>query len=219
MGDHTIDRRLRVPILVGVALAVLAALAISLSLTAAGGDEARAQAIDPEIEATLGAFRRERRAQDELPGDPVATLRRTGDAQPGEDPSLSRRVDVAGSIRPAFLWPMASGVCYSAPRGGSGCIPIARIRGNGVEVAVNSAIRRKDLRYLYVRVFGITRDGVTAVTLGFAGGREVQAEVHDNVFFADLSDMPDEVRWQDSRGSHSEPIAGGFDSLEEFRSP
>lgn len=220
MASKTIGRSLWFAIVIAAALVVVAAFGIGLSAVTAGGSgEARAQAADPEIAATLGVFRRARAAGDELPGDPVAALRRTGDAQPGEDPSLARRVGVAGSSRPAFLWPMEKGVCYSGPEGGSGCAPLARIRDNGVEVAVSSAIRRSDLSYLYVRIFGIARDGIAAVTLAFANGREIRADVRDNAFFAELSDMPAELRWRDARGGHTEPIAGGFGSGEQFRAP
>jgi hypothetical protein len=114
---------------------------------------------------------------------------------------------------------MANGVCYSAPEGGSGCVPIARILDEGIEVAVSSAISRSELRYLYARIFGIARDGIDAVTLTFSDGRDVHLKVHENVFFADLGDMPDEVRWQDSRGSHAERIAGEFGSLEALSAP
>lgn len=168
---------------------------------AADGGPAQAQAVAPELAATLGVFRRERAASDDMPGDPVAVLRQTGDGQPGEDPSQARRVDLPGATRPAFLWPMNGGVCYSAPEGGSGCVPIARIRASGVELAVSSAIRRD------------------SVTLRYADGREVAVTVRESVFFADLDDMPDELRWQDARGTHTRPVAGEFDSatLERFR--
>jgi hypothetical protein len=219
MAGYTVRTRIRSGVLAGATLVVLGALGLGLSIGARGPGEAKAQAGDPETAATLGLFRRERTARDEMPGDPVAMLQQTGDAQQGEDPSLSRRVDVAGSTRPAFLWPMAKGVCYSAPEGGSGCVPTAHIRDAGMEVVVSSAIRRTDLRYLYVRVFGIARDGVSSATLTFADGGEVQAVVRDNVFFAHLTDMPEQVRWQDSRGMHTERVTGGFDSLEQFRSP
>jgi hypothetical protein len=220
MDAKTVGKPLNSRIPLAAALVSVGALAIVLLIATTGGrGQARAQAFDPAIPATLGVFAGERDSRDDLPGDPVAVLRRAGDAQKGEDPSLSRRVDVAGSTRPAFLWPMADGVCYSAPEGGSGCAPIARIRDEGVEVAVSSAIRRSDLEYLYARVFGIARDGIDAVTLGFADGRELRADVRDNVFFAALTDMPNEVRWQDSRGNHVEPITGGFGSREQLRAP
>lgn len=212
----------RFPTRAGIALGVLIALAVALWLVAGGGwSQARAEAADPEIAATLGVFRGERTAQDDMSGNPLETLRQTGDAQPGEDPSQARRIEVAGANRPAFLWPMTDGVCYSGPKGGGGCVPIATLRQSGVEVAVSSAIRRDDLTYMYARVFGIVRDGVEAVTLSFADGSERAVDVRDNVFFADLAEVPEKVSWQDSRGNHVKPISGGFDpdSLEQFRLP
>jgi hypothetical protein len=69
---------------------------------------------DPELEDLLGVFRREATPRDST-GTTVEELEASGDRQPGEDPTRSRRIDLP--IGPVYLWraSCASWAWRSAP--------------------------------------------------------------------------------------------------------
>lgn len=193
------------------AVAAMAAVALT-ALMPADGSDGRAAAgppqVDPTTRALIAAFRREQTPADVMPGDPASALRQTGDAQPGEDPSQSRRVDLPGAARPAYLWPMDGGVCHSAPNGGIGCVPSDVIRDLGVVLSVRSNVDPERGTYKFAKVFGIAQDGIEAVTFGFEDGSEQTVEVDDNVLYAEFGDMPTGFSWSDDRGDHSKPMPG-----------
>src|SRR5215210_5360669 len=87
----------------------------------ADADRADVERVSPELPGLVSEFRRARTETDNMPGDPVAALEESGDAQPGEDPALSRRLELAGGDH-SYAWPMKNGVCYSWPAA-TGCSP------------------------------------------------------------------------------------------------
>jgi hypothetical protein len=178
--------------------------------------EALAVSTNSELRATLGVFARAQTRRDAFPLDPQARFTQASDAQPGEDLTRSRRVDL-GTHGPVYLWPKSGGVCYGSP-GGTGCVPVQLIRQRGIALALKGTIHRADLQYVGVRLFGIARDGIDSVRIGFADGRETAVSVTDNVFLADVGDMPQDIRWTDADGDHRELIEAIPDhKLEELR--
>jgi hypothetical protein len=204
-------------LLVGVAITCVTALAASLIVIIDGGGEQRggahaatvedvqprAGAVDPRLRSTLGVFRRQRTAHDIVPGDPEAALQATGDRRPGENPALSRRIDLPSG--PVFLWPMTNGVCH-ATRYGDGCVTTQTIEDKGVALSTFSTIRISDGSYREFKAFGVVRDGIGEVRFSLLDGREVTAVVHNNVFMVDLASPPTQMRWSDDAGSNAEPL-------------
>jgi len=170
-------------------LAVLAALVGFRLGAAAGGGSAEAQAGDPETRALLGIFRESATAADEMPGDPASDLRASGDAQPGEDPTQSRRIDGIAA-EPLYLWPKDGGVCASW----GNCVPTSLLEKKGVAVSTSFG-------HAY-RVAGIARDGIDEVTVTTKGGRELNAPVRENAFWLDLGqDVPLSITWRHPDGA------------------
>src|SRR6185503_18821845 len=107
-----------------IAAALLAALVTGAAFALAGGDDSldvptpgtddrRAiDALAPDLSSLVSAFRREQQPDDVSVGSDAA-LANLDDAQPGEDPRLSRRLDLSDGTH-AYMWPMADGVCWSA---------------------------------------------------------------------------------------------------------
>jgi hypothetical protein len=192
-------RRPRV-VLATVAVVTIAALT-TLAIAPLGGDEpgsdsATAGGASPALTELLAVFRRPRTTADELPRDPLAELRSTGDAQPGEDPTNSRRVELPpGNV---YLWPMDGGVCRSWGTSG-GCFPIGVLRTRGVGVAT-SLIRDPDTGAIdRLEVSGIAIDGIRDVRLIRSGGPDIPVPVTDNAFWVDLRDVdpaPDTIQWE-----------------------
>jgi hypothetical protein len=178
--------------------AVIGAVSVLAAVDDEDGGQAHAGAVDLQTQETLGVFRQARTSADDQPGDPAADLRAVGDAQPGEDPTQSRRVDLpTGTV---YVWPMTGGVCASF----GNCIPVSYLRKEGVALTTQSHVRDAGA-YDYVRVFGIARDGVSEVRFVLDSGKEVAIPVRSNVFSADFgSDWPHEMRWDDDTGNHRE---------------
>jgi len=194
-----------------------AALAVALSALASftllspsgdnsGGDSATAGGVSPELTELLAVFRRPRTTADELPGDPLAELRSTGDARPGEDPTSSRRVDLApGTV---YLWPMDGGVCRSWGTSG-GCMPIDILRRRGVAVATSLTRDPDGGEIDSLAVAGIVVDGIRDVRLVREGAPDIPVQLTDNVFWVDLRGVnppPSSIRWADERGQHSQRL-------------
>jgi hypothetical protein len=202
---------------VAIALvATAAATAGAVSLPSRNHDNAIAgpPEIDQATQSLIAAFRREQTPYDVMPGNPVAALRETGDAQPGEDPSQSRRVHLPGASRPAYLWPMSAGVCHSAPSGGIGCAPTEAIQERGVALSVRSNIDPERGTYAFAKIFGIARDGIDAVTFRFSDETTRTVNVQQNLLYVRFDDMPVEFAWSDGANEHAEPMPGRLSDLE-----
>ena len=182
-------------------LALAAALGGGAIATA--GDEAHPEAtstdraavalIAPEAPGLIAAFRRDQTASDRMPGDPHDALAGVGEAQPGEQPGMSRRLAFAGG-RGLHVWPKAHGLCYGAD-GGGGCFDTSFLRERGIAVGTSYSSETA-----VVRVYGIARDGIESATFTLADGREVAVPIRDNGFIADVPD-PRALTWKDVDGS------------------
>ena len=189
------------------AAAALAALLASGALATAGdeqhpeaasSDRAAVAAVSPDAPALIAAFRRDQTGQDRLPDDAHASLVAAGEAQPGEQPGMARRLAFANERR-LHVWPKAYGLCFG--QGGSGgCFDTSVLRAQGMAVATSFSSETA-----VVRVYGIARDGIASATFTLGDGRRVEVPVRDNGFIADVPD-PELLTWRNvdgSPGSHS----------------
>jgi hypothetical protein len=190
-----------------VGLAVGVSLIVSLQtsgVVALGSDDPPAsgtrlipapplRTVPADLRELVPAFRREQRADDQLPGDPLAALEAQGDRQPGENPLLARRLD-ARDAHDVYVWPMVEGVCYASP-GPGGCVPTTQLREQGVAVATSFTSRSPT-----VRVFGLAADGVEEVVFGVSDGSEQTVGIRDGAFYLELEADPTEMRWARPNG-------------------
>jgi hypothetical protein len=209
MTHPPLSRRARLA-LAGAAGTAVVAIALVAGSTGVA-DEGKAiagsatDATPPPVASVLGVFRVPAVPADTMPGDTAEALKQSGDAQPGEDPSESRRIDLGG--RPVYLWKMHGGVCFTSP-GGDGCVPIQHIVQRGISLSVSGELRRSDMTYEHATLFGIVHDGVDVVRVAKADGSEIEVPVKENVFAVQLEDVPAAVRWDDADGPHREPAPG-----------
>ena len=160
---------------------------------APSADRAAVTVISPDAPALVAAFRRDQRAEDRMPGDPHDALVGVGEAQPGEQPSMSRRLSFADG-RSIHVWPKAYGICYGAD-GGGGCFDTSFLRNRGMAVGTSYSSETD-----VVRVYGIARDGVESAAFTLGDGRRVQVAIRDNGFIADVPD-PQALTWTNVDGS------------------
>jgi hypothetical protein len=156
-------------------------------------DRVAVAAISPDAPALIAAFRRAQTADDRLPGNPHASLVAAGEAQPGEQPGMARRLAFADG-RTLPVWPKAYGLCYGAD-GGGGCFDTSLLRARGLAVATSFSSDTA-----VVRVYAIARDGIESATFVLGDGREVEVPVRGNGFIADVPD-PKALRWRNVDGS------------------
>jgi hypothetical protein len=197
------------------AAALLALTSVAgVALTSCGSadpDRAAVERVSPELPELVSEFRRARNEADSIPGDPVAALRQTGDAQPGEDPTLSRRLELADGQR-SYAWPMRNGVCYSWP-GAVGCTPTAVLAQKGVLVGTGyvSAEANPAGKAPEWQVFALARDGIRELRVALHDGSEIAREIRNNGVLVTLSQAPTEARWQNANGTIGlEPLAARF---------
>jgi hypothetical protein len=179
--------------------------------SSADPDRAAVERVSPELPELVSEFRRARNEADSIPGDPVAALRQTGDAQPGEDPTLSRRLELADGQR-SYAWPMRNGVCYSWP-GAVGCTPTAVLAQKGVLVGTGyvSAEANPAGKAPEWQVFALARDGISELRVALHDGSEITREIRNNGVLVTLSKAPTEARWQNPNGTIGlEPLAARF---------
>jgi hypothetical protein len=164
-------------------------------------DRAAVERVSPELPQLVSEFRRARNEADSIPGDPAAALQQTGDAQPGEDPALSRRLELAGG-RHTYAWPMENGVCYSWP-GAVGCTPTAVLAQKGVLVGTGyvSAGANPAGKAPEWQVFALARDGISELHLALVDGSEITREIRNNGVLVTLPNAPTEARWQNPNGT------------------
>jgi hypothetical protein len=111
------------------------------------------------------------------------------DRQPGEDPSLSRRLTLSPDVD-AFVWPLTNGLCYSTAAG-AGCVPTRLLRRNGVVVATSFTSDSP-----IVQVFGLAAPGIERVEFRLNGtGETVAAEVAAGAFYIELMNDPRSASW------------------------
>jgi hypothetical protein len=197
-----VDRRFRIGLtgfLAALALVSSALVAGVVLAAATDNGERKSQlgsvAYGPDLAELIDAFARVERSHDELPGDFAAALAATGDAQPGEDPARSRRLDLPGD-KDAFLWPASGGVCY-ASAGPAGCIPTAILDANGVVLSTSSSSHSPT-----VKVFGLAKSGVETVELRLGNGNPpIVAEVSDNAVYVELQSDPLIAVWTNPDGT------------------
>jgi hypothetical protein len=203
-------RAIRSGVVALVLAAAVAALLVVPLLDGAGGEDeqrpvAPAPAVpeppggaDPDVEDLLGVFRREPTPRDST-GTTVDELEETGDRQPGEDPTRSRRIDLPSE--PVYLWRMRDGVCASW----GNCLGTRSLRELGVAFATEHRATLGSGSSLRV-VSGIVVDGIEEIRLVRPGAPELRIPARDNVFRVDVSrfDPPfAEARWRDWRGERS----------------
>jgi hypothetical protein len=200
------SKRHRVSLAGGVVVLATLLVAVGVALAQdSGGESTTAQtpgpvaAVSPELKDLLSVFRWEQTTADQLPGDPMELLRESGDARPGENPELARRVELVTGV--GFVWPMDDGVCYSSPVGGDGCVPLSLVRERGIVLSTGGVVGGPT-----TRVSGLARDGIASASILMAGFRAVPVVIRDNAFEVVVTGQPTEVVWTDTRGEHSEPV-------------
>lgn len=156
-------------------------------------DRAAVAAISPDAPALIAAFRRDQTAEDRLPDGSHGSLVAAGEAQPGEQPGMARRLAFAND-RTLHIWPKAYGICFGQT-GSGGCFDTSLLRAQGVAVATSFSSDTA-----VVRVYAIARDGIGSATFALGDGRRVEVPMRDNGFIADVPD-PRELTWTDVDGS------------------
>ena len=180
------------------ALAVIAALfacgaVVALAEEAPDNKRGNDLGSDAGLGHALSVFRRAQRAGDVMPGAGAA-IAAAGDRQPGEDPSLGRRQDVAGG-QTAYLWPKADGICYASP-GPSGCFPVTILQERGVVLGTAGRSGAPE-----TRVYGIVVDGIREVNFDLDGGQRITVPVKDNGLLADFAARPLQASWRNADGT------------------
>jgi hypothetical protein len=204
--------RRRTRLLRGAAAALAAILVAGVLFVALGdpGDSGRptaapangslgldiAAGTKPELRDVMAVFRREPTPRDDY-GLTKEQLDETGDRQPGEDPTRSRRIDLPSG--PVYLWPMRDGVCASW----GNCLSVeALIQVGGVAIATafsGTPGDRIDAR----EVSGMVVDGIKEVRLTRPGADDIVVPVKDGAFRLDLTNAgpaPTAARWRDAAG-------------------
>ena len=195
----------------GVALASAGGEERSAYPTPADTDRAAVERVSAKLPQLLGEFRRARHQSDRMPGDPVGALQSLGDAQPEENPALSRRLDLSGDQH-VYAWPMRDGVCYSSD-GGGGCIPTALLEERGVFVGTGylSEHARPDGTGREWQLFAIARDGISELRVTLQDGSEISRAIQNNGILLRPPTAPVEARWQNLDGTAGvEPLAARF---------
>jgi hypothetical protein len=150
----------------------------------------------PQLSDVLAVFRRDPTPRDDY-GVSIPDLEATGDRQPGEDPTRSRRVDLPSG--PVYLWPMRDGVCASW----GNCLKIDTLIDVGGVAMGTSYAGPRGGRPALREVSGIVVDGIKEVRLTRPGADEIVIPVKDNAFHVDVSKIeppPSRARWQDASG-------------------
>jgi hypothetical protein len=192
--------------------AALAALVVTGVLIAALGDtrDPRAPAAapsgplgldippgtKPELRDVMTVFRREPTPRDDY-GLTKKELEETGDRQPGEDPTRSRRIDLPSG--PVFLWPRKDGVCASW----GNCLPIETLIHVGGVAIQTGFSTTPDGRVQASEVAGMVVDGIEEVRLTRPGADDIVVPVRDGAFWLDLTKVdpaPTAARWRDAAG-------------------
>jgi hypothetical protein len=179
--------------------------------TPADTDRAAVERVSPMLPQLFGEFRRARHQSDRMPGDPVGALQELGDAQPEENPALSRRLDLSGGQH-VYAWPMRDGVCYSS-EGGGGCIPTALLAEKGVFVGTGylSQRARPEGAGAEWQLFALARDGISELRVTLHDGSEISRAIQSNGVLITLATAPVEARWQNLDGKAGvEPLAARF---------
>jgi hypothetical protein len=200
INTAALDRRTRL-VCAAIAALVLAVGMMAAMLFQTGEPNAEASGVDPETRATFALFERPRSDRDEIPraGSTEAVL--ASDAQPGEDRSQSRRVDLPGGA--AYAWPMHGGVCATW----GNCVRTELVREIGVALSTDMVLMRGELES--IRLSGIVRNGIREVRFSMPEGEDVTVDVRDNLFSVELSAEPSGMSWRDDRGSrHEGPLPG-----------
>jgi hypothetical protein len=182
--------------LVSLGLAVVPAVVVGVALAVAGGggsgppdrEDRAVEQVAPGLPTLVAAFRRSQKEGDKIPGeDPLQALAQIG-SLPGENPLLSRRLELVGGYH-AYVWPANDSVCYSWS-GASGCTSTSVLAQKGVLIGTNSDGGSE------VEVFGLARDGVSEIRFTLEDGSEVLAPVENNGALVRLPVMPLEARWK-----------------------
>jgi hypothetical protein len=189
----------RIPIrFSAIAAGLLASLGVAGAMAVASDpptERERIAAVAPGLADLVPAFARQQRESDKLPDDAMQALETFDDSQPGEDPSLSRRLAFS-SGREAFVWPRANGVCYTTVTG-AGCVPSALLARRGVVLAVSFSSESP-----VVQVFGLAEPGIDRVEFRLKGRSEpIVAKVTAGAFDIELPSDPVRASWTNPDGS------------------
>jgi hypothetical protein len=162
----------------------------------------RPEQVNPPLEDLLGVFRRERTPRDEA-NSSDRDLEASGDRQPGESMSDSRRIDLPTG--PVYLWRMKDGVCASW----GNCLHTGVLAQLGVAVGYGGR-SGADGRSRVTEVSGVVVDGIDRVELVPEHGDPQVVSVKDNVFrleSGDLTVQPTRVRWHQGGRWHHQDIS------------
>jgi hypothetical protein len=192
--------------LVGIGFAVVPAVIVGAALAVAGGegrpgveeetgeDRPAVERVAPGLPTLVGAFRRSQTDADKIPGgDPLQSLRQLGLVYPGENPLLSRRLEMVGGHH-AYLWPASDAVCY-AWGGASVCSSTSFLAQKGVLIGTSGDGGPE------VDAFALASDGVPEVRFTLEDGREIVARVQNNGALVRLPAAPLDARWRSPDGT------------------
>jgi hypothetical protein len=147
----------------------------------------------PPLREVISVFRRKPTPRDDY-GISIGELEATGDRQPGEDTTRSRRIDLPSG--PVYLWPKKDGVCASW----GNCLGIdTLLEIGGVAIGTSFSSGPGGRR----EVSGIVVDGIEEVRLTRPGADDIVIPVTQNVFHIDVSDVhpaPTDAHWRDASG-------------------
>lgn len=181
-----------------IAAVLLASLGVAGAMAVASDpptERQRIAALAPGLDELVPAFARQQRESDKLPDNATQALEAFDDAQPGEDPSLSRRLAFS-SGREAYVWPRANGVCYTTVTG-AGCLPSALLARRGVALAVSFTSESP-----LVQVFGLAEPGIDRVEFRLKARKDpVVAKVTAGAFSIELPTDPVRASWTNPDGT------------------
>jgi hypothetical protein len=190
-----------------LAAALVTILAVSVTLALANdppdsATEMRPSAVDsvaPGLSDLIQAFRRERTVRDVLSTNSAQSLELSGDATVGENPALSRRLEL-GEGRSAHVWPNKDGVCFGFS-GSGGCTSVAHLDRERIVVLTRVGYSEPLDATLDRQVFVLATDTVESVTMAFSDGHTVSRPVTNNGALMNVSTLPEAVRWSEIDGT------------------
>jgi hypothetical protein len=162
-------------------------------------DRSAVDSVAPRLSRLLRPFRHERTERDVLSVNAAESLEESGDMTLGENPALSRRLDL-GNGRSAHVWPNKEGVCFGFG-GSGGCTSVADLVRDRVVVVTRVGLATPRDETLDRQVFVLAVDSIETVTMVFPDGRTMSRPVTDNGVLENVSELPDAVRWSASDGA------------------
>jgi hypothetical protein len=193
-------------------VAVLAAIALvaggiaRLAYAADGDGQPIAPVSAYEAQRDLGGvasiFDRAQTAEEARLGDAAADTAADlgGEAVPGENLALQRRVEHGGDAAHMVLWPADDSMCF-AFEGAASCVSAEGLAEAGIAPLIHMNYK---LGHDRVVVGGAAADGISAVSIERNGTGPVTVDVRGNGFLAEVDGRPTALRFNDAGGVERE---------------